>query len=195
MIGVTRLRAMSGKKRVGLGVAVLALLFVAFLVVGYTLTKVPQPNSIATAEATTLTYNDGTVMGKIGKNRKLVDLSQVSQPARKAVLAAEDRRFYSEPGISFTGIGRALYTNIAGGGVSQGGSTITQQYAKNAFLTQQRTYTRKVKEVFLEDLQDGQQGQGPRGLPEHDLLRPRCLRDPGGVPDLLQQERQGPHGH
>jgi len=146
---VTRLRAMSGKKRVGLGVAVLALLFVAFLVVGYTLTKVPQPNSIATAEATTLTYNDGTVMGKIGKNRKLVDLSQVSQPARKAVLAAEDRRFYSEPGISFTGIGRALYTNIAGGGVSQGGSTITQQYAKNAFLTQQRTYTRKVKEVFL----------------------------------------------
>ncbi len=78
-----------------------------------------------------------------------MDLALVSQPARKAVLAAEDRRFYSEPGISFTGIGRALYANIAGGGVSQGGSTITQQYAKNAFLTQQRTYTRKVKEVFL----------------------------------------------
>lgn len=146
---MTRLRALSGKKRIGLGVAVLALLFVAFLAVGYALTKVPQPNSIATAEATTLTYNDGTVMGKIGKNRTLVDLALVSQPARKAVLAAEDRRFYSEPGISFTGIGRALYANIAGGGVSQGGSTITQQYAKNAFLTQQRTYTRKVKEVFL----------------------------------------------
>jgi len=116
MIGVTRLRAMSGKKRVGLGVAVLALLFVAFLVVGYTLTKVPQPNSIATAEATTLTYNDGTVMGKIGKNRKLVDLSQVSQPARKAVLAAEDRRFYSEPGsASRVSAGRCIPTSRAEG--------------------------------------------------------------------------------
>jgi len=93
---------------------------VAFLAVGYALTKVPQPNSIATAEATTLTYNDGTVMGKIGKNRKLVDLALVSEPARKAVLAAEDRRFYSEPGISFTGIGRALYANIAGGGSPRG---------------------------------------------------------------------------
>jgi len=132
-----------------LAIGVLVLLFVAFVALGYKLTKVPPPNGIATAEATTVLYDDGSVMGKVGKNRKLVTIDQVSQAARKAVLAAEDRRFYSEPGISFTGIGRALYTNITGGGVSQGGSTITQQYAKNAFLTQQRTYTRKVKEVFL----------------------------------------------
>ena len=65
------------------------------------------------------------------------------------MLSAEDRDFYSEPGISAKGIGRALFSNVKAGGVSQGGSTITQQYAKNAFLTQERTVSRKVKEVFI----------------------------------------------
>lgn len=130
-------------------IGVLVLLFVAFVALGYKLTKVPPPNGIATAEATTVLYDDGSVMGKVGKNRKLVTIDQVSQAARKAVLAAEDRRFYSEPGISFTGIGRALYTNITGGGVSQGGSTITQQYVKIALLTQDRTFARKFEELFL----------------------------------------------
>ncbi|MGZ6791747.1 MAG: transglycosylase domain-containing protein, partial [Mycobacteriales bacterium] len=75
--------------------------------------------------------------------------SQVSKDAQHAVLAAEDRGFYTEPGISPKGIARALFANVKGGGVSQGGSTITQQYAKNAFLTQQRTFSRKIKEVFI----------------------------------------------
>lgn len=74
----------------------------------------------------------------------------MSDPAQKAVLVAEDRGFYSEPGISIKGIARAFVANVkGGGGIQQGGSTITQQYAKNAFLTQKRTYSRKIKELFI----------------------------------------------
>src|SRR6202007_3167341 len=100
-------------------------------------------------QALQLLYSDGTTMATFGKNRLLVPLDQVALVAQRAVLAAEDRGFYSEPGISPRGILRALFTNVKGGGVSQGGSTITQQYAKNAFLTQERTVTRKINEVFI----------------------------------------------
>jgi membrane peptidoglycan carboxypeptidase len=131
---------------------VLGGLFVLFLVlcgIAYAATDVPTPNKIATDQATRVLYDDGKEMGRIGKNRVIIPLSQVSKAAQNAVLAAENRDFYSEPGISPKGIARALFTNVKAGGVSQGGSTITQQYAKNAFLTQERTYTRKVKEVFI----------------------------------------------
>ncbi len=101
------------------------------------------------AQSTVIRYEGGEELARLGTNRQLVALADISEPAQKAVLAAEDRGFYSEPGISPKGIARALFTNVRGGGVSQGGSTITQQYAKNAFLTSERTYTRKVKEVFI----------------------------------------------
>ena len=127
------------------------LLLIAGVVALYTLTEVPAPNKLATAQATAITFSDGSEMARIGaQNRILVTIDQISDPAQKAVLAAEDRGFYSEPGISPKGIFRALLTNLkGGGGVQQGGSTITQQYAKNAFLTSERTYTRKLKEVFI----------------------------------------------
>ena len=146
---MNRLRALGWKKIVGLLVGSGALLVVVLLGVGYALTTVPEPSRIATAQATTVLYADGPTIGRIGKNRTLVRLDQVSDPAQKAVLAAEDRQFYSESGISFKGIARAVFANVKGGGVSQGGSTITQQYAKNAFLTQQRTFSRKIKEAFI----------------------------------------------
>jgi membrane peptidoglycan carboxypeptidase len=146
---VNWLKSMSWKKRIGLGAGSFFLLLVVLFGVAYALTSVPNPNKIATAQATQVQYADGTSMGRIGKNRQIVPLAKMSIDAQHAILAAEDRGFYSEPGISPKGILRALFTNVKGGGVSQGGSTITQQYAKNAFLTQERTYTRKVKEVFI----------------------------------------------
>ncbi len=136
-------------KRVGLAAGALFVLSVLFCGVAYALTDVPTPNKFATDQATKVTYSDGSELGRIGKNRVIVPLSQVSEPAQHAVLAAENRDFYSEPGISPKGIGRALFSNVKAGGVSQGGSTITQQYAKNAFLTQERTFSRKIKEVFI----------------------------------------------
>jgi penicillin-binding protein 1A len=66
-----------------------------------------------------------------------------------AVLAIEDRRFYSHPGIDPIGIARAIVRNTIGGGVRQGGSTITQQLAKNLFLSHERTYKRKIQEALL----------------------------------------------
>ncbi len=146
---MTWLKNLSWKKRIGLGAGAGFFLLVVFLGVGYAVTTVPEPNKVALEQATRVLYADGQVMGKIGLNRTIVPLSAISKDAQHAVLAAEDRNFYNEPGISPKGIGRALFSNIQAGGVSEGGSTITQQYAKNAFLTQDRTISRKVKEVFI----------------------------------------------
>jgi len=145
-----RLRALPWKKIVFLGGPSVLLLLVLTFVVVYLRTDIPTPSAGSQAQSTVIRYAGGEELARIGTNRQLVGLPDVSDAAQKAVLAAEDRRFYSEPGISPRGIARALLTNIrGGGGVQQGGSTITQQYAKNAFLTSQRTYARKVKEVFI----------------------------------------------
>jgi membrane peptidoglycan carboxypeptidase len=131
----------------GGGLLLLVLLFViAYLTVG-----IPDPNKLAVAQTTTFTYADGkTAIGTDGaQNRQSVDLKQVPLPVQRAVLAAEDRNYYSEPGISPTGIARALWVDVRGGEVSQGGSTITQQYAKNAYLSQSRTIFRKIKEIVI----------------------------------------------
>ena len=144
-----RLRALPWRKILLLGpLSVFLLLVVAFLVT-YALTDIPQASAVSQAQSTVVRYAGGEEMARLGTNRVQVPLSQVSPGAQKAVLAAEDRGFYSEPGISPKGIARALFTNVKGGDVQQGGSTITQQYAKNVYLTSERTYSRKIKEVFI----------------------------------------------
>ncbi len=117
----------------------------------YAATKVPLPDEVKTDQVSTVTYRDGkTEIVKIGSiNRTDVPLDAVSIDARNAVLAAENRKFYEESGVSWRGSLRAAWTNIRGGEVSQGGSTITQQYARNAYLTQERTFSRKMREVAL----------------------------------------------
>ena len=142
---------MPWKKRVLMAGGGTLLLVLVLVGIGYLVTDVPPANAAATNEATVVTYADGGEIGRIGtQNRERISLSEVPDPVQKAVLAAEDRGFYTEPGISPRGIARALFTNVRGGGeIQQGGSTITQQYAKNAYLTANRTYTRKVKEVFI----------------------------------------------
>ena len=113
-------------------------------------TPIPkEASAFSQLQATTVLYSDGSYLGNIGKtNRVSVPLSQVPVDVQHAVLAAEDRKFYSEPGISITGIARAVLVDLSGGHV-QGGSTITQQYAKNAYLTQKRTLSRKLREVVI----------------------------------------------
>ena len=134
----------------GLVAGMLVLLGV-FVGVVYASTDVPSPDSITTAQTTRVFYSDGTTeMARLGdENRTNVSLDQISEPARNAVLAAENRSFYTDPGISFTGIVRAAYNNVTGGS-TQGGSTITQQYVKNAILqNSDQTFTRKFQELFL----------------------------------------------
>jgi penicillin-binding protein 1B len=83
------------------------------------------------------------------ERRQLVSIDQVPQHVIHAVLAAEDHRFYTHKGLDPKGILRAIYTNLRHASIRQGGSTITQQLAKNYFLTPKRTFIRKLKELFM----------------------------------------------
>ena len=83
------------------------------------------------------------------ENRRPVKISQVPRDLQNAFVAVEDNRFYEHMGVDPRGIMRALWSNVRGQAISEGGSTITQQLAKNAYLTQDRTLKRKVQEVFL----------------------------------------------
>mgnify|MGYP006271961305 CR=1 FL=1 len=122
-------------------------LALAYLV---SITSIPTPNEISFANSTVVYYADGVhEIGRIGEyNRVQVDLAQIPADTQHAVLALEDRDFYNHSGFSITGIGRAVLNNLVGGS-QQGGSTITQQYVKNAYLSSERSITRKVKELVL----------------------------------------------
>jgi membrane peptidoglycan carboxypeptidase len=124
--------------------------FVAILVV-YARIDVPNANAAATRQTTRVYYAGGTEeIGRFGDvNRSEVSLDKMPQPLRDAVLAGENRNFYSDSGISPKGIARALWVNLRGGSAQQGGSTITQQYVKNYYLTPARTIKRKFREALL----------------------------------------------
>src|SRR4051794_5099322 len=127
----------------------LAALMVTTLVLFYTLTDVRRPEDVVLPQVATIQYADGSTLAQIGiQNRTLVSLDQVPDQARWAVLAAEDRGFYSEPGISITGTLRAAFTDLTGGD-TQGGSGITQQYVKNAYLNDAQSLSRKLKELMI----------------------------------------------
>ena len=113
-------------------------------------TNIPAPNEVAQANTTIVYYADGRYeIGRIGDfNRVEVELAAIPLDVQRTVLAAEDKTFYEHSGFSLTGIGRAVLNNL-GGNAAQGGSTITQQYAKNAYLTSERSVTRKLKELVL----------------------------------------------
>ncbi len=86
------------------------------------------------------------------QERSPVSLSQVPEELIWAVLAAEDEKFFRHSGLSLSGISRAAWVNLRGGGVSQGGSTLTQQLVKNLYLTSERTLSRKAREAVLATL-------------------------------------------
>jgi penicillin-binding protein 1B len=87
--------------------------------------------------------------GQERERRQLISIEQVPEHLIQAVMAAEDHRFFQHYGVDLRGILRALITNLRHGSIQQGGSTLTQQLAKNYFLTPARTITRKFKEVML----------------------------------------------
>ena len=132
--------------------AALFLIAVLAFVLLYLLIDIPKANDQATQQVSVVYYSDGkTEMGRFTTtNREPVELKRVPLATQRAFLAAEDRSFYSNRGVSPTGIARAFINNFSGSGSSsQGGSTITQQYVKNYFLTQDQTVSRKVKEIVI----------------------------------------------
>ena len=93
---------------------------------------------------------DGHLIGEFGEERRsLVSIHEVPAVMKQAILAAEDDRFYQHGGVDYQGILRAASANLLGGGKRQGASTITQQVARNFFLSSEKTYTRKLYEALL----------------------------------------------
>ena len=130
---------------IGFILAVLGFAFAYFTV------SIPDANSFVNSQSTIIQYSDGQEIGRLGsENRTVVKLANIPLHVRQAVMAAEDRNFYTQSAVSPVGIARALFNNLKSGSLNgQGGSTITQQYAKTAFLTPERTITRKVKELII----------------------------------------------
>jgi membrane peptidoglycan carboxypeptidase len=112
---------------------------------------IPDPNAYVNSQSTIIQYSNGKEIGRVGtQNRQILPLANIPLRLRYAVMAAEDRNFYSNRAFSATGIARALLNNIRSGDLNaEGGSTITQQYAKTAFLTPSRTIQRKIRELVI----------------------------------------------
>ncbi|MFM7463227.1 MAG: transglycosylase domain-containing protein, partial [Actinomycetota bacterium] len=117
--------------------------------IAYFMVDIPDPNEYVNSQATIIQYADGSELGRLGaQNRTVIPLAKIPLHLRHAVLAAEDRNFYSQSAVNPIAIARAAINNLLGRQL-QGGSTITQQYAKTAFLTSERTWTRKIKELII----------------------------------------------
>lgn len=103
------------------------------------------------AESSKLYSRDGTLLYEFhGEfNRTSVPLNRISPFVKNATIAIEDKDFYKHGAVSMTGMVRALVANYKKGGTVQGGSTITQQFVKNALLDRQKSYARKIREVLL----------------------------------------------
>lgn len=93
---------------------------------------------------------EGVLIGEFGEERReLVKIEDVPELMKKAILAAEDDRFYEHGGVDYIGVLRATYSNFTSGGVRQGASTITMQVARNFFLSKEKTMSRKFNEMLL----------------------------------------------
>ncbi|MFI0713097.1 transglycosylase domain-containing protein [Streptomyces inhibens] len=115
----------------------------------YANVDIPNENELAGQEATVYYWADGSQMVSVGAvNRQNITLDKVPDSVENSVIAAENATFYSDAGVSIQGIGRAV-VNMISGGDTQGGSTITQQYVKNTYLSQDQTVTRKLKEFII----------------------------------------------
>lgn len=142
-----------GRRIIGIGSAsTLLILVLLFLWIAKDLPSPNKINSKISAQTTKLYDRTGqTVLIEIygDKNRSVVELDQIPKDCRNATIALEDKNFYSQGAFSVSGIGRAFTGILFRDPSKGGGSTITQQYVKNAFLTGERTPTRKAKELIL----------------------------------------------
>ncbi|MEV5873889.1 transglycosylase domain-containing protein [Streptomyces sp. NPDC052101] len=123
---------------------------VALVGVSYAMVSIPNENDAAKSQNNVYYWADGTQMVATGTgvNRQNVSIDQIPDAMQWAVISAENKSFYQDSGVDPMGIARAVL-NMARGGQTQGGSTITQQYVKNTYLSQQQTLTRKFKEMFI----------------------------------------------
>ncbi|MCK5575643.1 MAG: transglycosylase domain-containing protein, partial [Sphingomonadales bacterium] len=123
---------------------------IGLVYVAWDLPDVDEAIAATRAPTIRLITQDGVEIARRGERYgTAVLLKDLPPTLSQAILATEDRRFYDHFGIDLLGIARAMYVNIKAGGIRQGGSTLTQQAAKNLFLTPKRTIRRKLQEVIL----------------------------------------------
>lgn len=135
------------KRHIAAGIVLLFMLAIGWLAITAPLSRSLQPIA---PPSITLLASDGTPIARKGAIvAQPVRLSELPKHVPQAFIAIEDRSFRSHIGISARGIARAAWRNTVGGGVSQGGSTLTQQLAKNAFLNDRRTFGRKLQEAMI----------------------------------------------
>ncbi|MFF7161501.1 transglycosylase domain-containing protein [Streptomyces sp. NPDC008086] len=118
--------------------------------IGYAMVGIPKQQDTALAQNNVFYWSNNKQMASTGgqTNRQLVNNEEIPKAMKDAVVSAENASFYEDNGIDPAGIGRALL-NMARGGETQGGSTITQQFVKNTYLSQEQTLSRKFKELFI----------------------------------------------
>ncbi|MFF3247255.1 transglycosylase domain-containing protein [Streptomyces sp. NPDC002870] len=147
--GTGRFRRFLTWKKALVCVVTLVVLLAGGFTVLYVSIDIPQANELAKAQSNVYLYSDGTRLARTGEiNRETVPLSRVPEDVRYAFVAAENKDFYSDSGVSLSGTARGILSTLTGKG-KQGGSTITQQYVKNYYLSQEQTVTRKVKELVI----------------------------------------------
>ncbi|MGD9264559.1 MAG: penicillin-binding protein 1A [Lysobacterales bacterium] len=123
---------------------------VAYLAVARDLPDVETLRDVQLQVPLRVYTRDGRLISVFGEKRRIpVGIADMPAHLKNAFLAGEDARFYVHPGVDYQGISRAVWTLVTTGEKSVGGSTITQQLARNFFLTLEKTYTRKIKEIFL----------------------------------------------
>lgn len=143
--------ALNVVKWIGAIVVVLAIAGIAVFGILYATTAIPNPNKDFQTNVTRVYYRDGTTeIGNFAvQNRETIPLEQMSQYARDAIVAAENETFWTDPGISVPGLLRAVQTALTPGADTVGGSTITQQYVKVLYLSQEKTISRKLTEIVI----------------------------------------------
>ncbi|WP_406429458.1 transglycosylase domain-containing protein [Streptomyces sp. NBC_01589] len=126
------------------------LLIMGAFVALYLYVDIPKANALAERQSNVYQYSDGTVLTRTGDgvNRQIVDLDQVPKEVQHTFVAAENKTFYKDQGVDLKGTARGILNTLSGKG-KQGGSTITQQYVKNYYLTQDPTVSRKLKELVI----------------------------------------------
>lgn len=125
-------------------------LIVTYLVVAKDLPDVETLRDVQLQVPLRVYTQDGKLISVFGEKRRIpVRIDEMPSPLKNAFIAGEDARFRIHPGVDYQGISRAVWTLVTTGEKSIGGSTITQQLARNFFLTMEKTFTRKIKEIFL----------------------------------------------
>lgn len=132
--------------------AFLLVVSVTFAVISVILPDPNKLNSRIVAQSTKIYARDGTTLlyeihGEA--KRTLLDFNDIPASIKEATIAIEDKNFYKNSGVSWTGILRSIWVDVTSISLSQGGSTITQQFVRNAILTREKTWTRKIKEIVL----------------------------------------------